>query len=199
MGGVQGGMVMTDAAVRAALKEELYRRHAGDSETLIVEELGLRHGAARIDLAVINGRLLGIEIKSNSDSLQRLPKQAGIYNSVLDRVALVCGSRHMARALQLVPDWWGITLAESRSGGTIRLTPIRKPRDNPSLDPVAIARLLWREEALSALAGEGGDDGLRSKRRALIYAKLAEVISLDSLRARVRQQLRARSNWRSAG
>ncbi len=196
---VGGGVAMTDGSVRAALKQELYHRYAGDSGTLIVEELGLKHGAARVDLAVINGRLLGIEIKSNSDSLQRLPGQVRIYNCVLDRASLVCGDRHLARALRLIPEWWGVTRAEIRTDGTVRLTPVREPSDNPAPDPVAIAKLLWRDEVLEILEGENKCDGLRSKRRSVLYAKLAEVLGLDSLRARVRQQLRARLGWRSDG
>lgn len=197
MEGGKGEVAMTDGSVRAAVKKGLVRRYGGDRTTLIVEELGLKHGAARVDLAVINGRLLGIEIKSNSDSLRRLSHQMRVYNSVLDRMSLVCGDRHLNAALGVVPDWWGITRAEMGHDGNVRLRRIRESQDNPAPDPVAIAKLLWRGEALDILNSEGKCHGLRSKPRGALYEKLAEVLELDVLRARVRQKLRARSGWRS--
>lgn len=51
-------------------------RHA---ERLVVEELGLFHGASRVDLAVVGRSLHGYEIKSDRDSLDRLEQQAADY------------------------------------------------------------------------------------------------------------------------
>lgn len=41
---------MNDLDIRAILKEELMRRHVKDKDTLVLDELGVRHGTARIDL-----------------------------------------------------------------------------------------------------------------------------------------------------
>nr|MBA2702680.1 sce7726 family protein [Blastocatellia bacterium] len=85
---------MNDKQLRHAVKTKVLERYAGDPETRILDELGLRHGAARIDIAVVNGILHGFELKSDMDSLKRLPHQVQIYSSVLDKVTLVVGRRH---------------------------------------------------------------------------------------------------------
>jgi hypothetical protein len=65
-----------DGHLRIALKRRLLTRYSDHPSTLILEELGLKHGAARIDIAVVNGDLHGYELKSDSDTLSRLPRQA---------------------------------------------------------------------------------------------------------------------------
>ena len=189
---------MNDKEIRSELKSQLIAKYFGDSETVIIDELGLRHGACRIDLVVVNGVLHGFELKSNSDTLKRLARQAETYNRILDRVTLVLGVRHFQKASAIVPDWWGLQVADRTDRG-VQLVDLRDPQRNPSPDPVAIARLLWRDEALALLREVDRDRGFHSKRRAAIYARLAEVLGLEFLRARVRERLRAREGWRSAG
>jgi hypothetical protein len=99
---------MKDIHIRTALKSKLLSHYAKDPSTLIVDELGLRHGAARVDVAVINGVIHGFELKSDCDTLKRLPSQIKVYNSVLDRITLVVGNRHLKDSINLVPKWWGI-------------------------------------------------------------------------------------------
>src|SRR5713226_6200533 len=77
---------MKDSQIRDALKSDLLARYSQDPDTVIIDELGLRHGASRIDVVVVNGNLHGFELKSDRDTLKRLPRQTGIYNSILDFV-----------------------------------------------------------------------------------------------------------------
>jgi hypothetical protein len=190
---------MRDGQIRAALKSELFAYYSGDADTIIIDELGLRHGASRIDLVVVNGNLHGFELKSDRDTLERLPSQAKIYNSVFDFVSLVVGNRHFAQAFELVPDWWGIKRAEVQADGRVYLSELRPPNSNPSADPLAIAKLLWREEALAFLEELGQAKGLYSKPRAAIYARLVAVAGVEQIRSRVRRQLKDRTDWRPAG
>lgn len=191
------GRRMRDADLRTALLRRLDRRYSRDPETLILQELGLRHGAARVDIAVVNGALHGYELKSNSDSLDRLAGQARVYGSVLDRVTLVAGRRHVEEAMGLVPMWWGVQVAEMGPRGGILFSSVRRARKNPSQDIVAVAKLLWREEALDLLHQVGAARGVKSKPRAAIYARLAEVARPEEIRSRVRHRLRNRTGWRS--
>ena len=80
---------MRDAEIRPALREHLLRRHASETDTVLIEELGLRRSHVRVDLAVVNGSLHGFEIKSDRDSLRRLARQVDLYSQVLDRATLV--------------------------------------------------------------------------------------------------------------
>jgi hypothetical protein len=189
---------MKDSHLRTALIRMLIRRYSDDPDTHILEELGLRHGAARIDVAVVNGALHGYELKSDSDSLGRLPRQALIYSSVLDRVTLVVGHRLAEEAMNIVPEWWGVQLAKMGPRGGVYFSSVRRARNNPSPQALAVAKLLWRDEALDLLRHLGAAEGFRSKPRAAIYTRLAEVAQLEAIRARVRYQLRSRTGWRSA-
>ena len=94
-----------DAEVRPALRAYLDQRQSAHPDTLVVEELGLCQGRARIDLATVSDVLHGYEIKSPRDRLTRLTSQAATYDRVFDRVTLVVGPQHVASALKLVPRW----------------------------------------------------------------------------------------------
>lgn len=189
---------MDEEQIRTALKRELASLYQADIGTVILEELGLRHGAARVDLVVVNGCLHGFEIKSDLDSLKRLPRQAQLYSGVLDYLTLVATPRHLNKGMRLIPTWWGVKLIQLNQDGKIVITEVREPTANPVPDKVAIAKLLWRCEALELLDEFGLAAGLRSKPRATIHARAAEAVDFDSLRARVRRQLRCRTTWRSA-
>jgi hypothetical protein len=187
---------MNDHQLRQALKSKVLARYAKDPDTRIVDELGLRHGAARIDLAVVNGIIHGFELKSDKDNLKRLPHQATIYNSVLDKVTLVVGTRHAKEAMKLVPDWWGIKVATMGSRGGFEFTDVRRARANPSVDSLSVSKLLWRNEALALLVELSEADCVRHKPRAFIYAHLAAIADSALIRERVRHQLKFRTDWR---
>ena len=186
-----------DAIIREALKKELSLKHAGDIELRIIEELGIRHGVARIDIAVVNGVLHGYEIKSDLDTLRRLPEQMYEYNCVFDQVTLVVGKKHLYEGINIVPDWWGIVVAKVNTDNSVVFNCIREAQDNKERESVSIARLLWREEALQILEDKNEAIGYRSKPRSFIYEKLATVLDQDTLRKAVRKTLlSSREGWR---
>lgn len=191
------GLLTDDRGIREALRKTLAAAFGDDPDTLILEELGLRHGATRVDVVVVNGCLHGFEVKSDLDSLKRLPRQVKMYSEILDYVTLVVGQRHADKASPTIPNWWGIQVADHDQDGKVRLQEVRQPTENPKPDKLAIAKLLWRDEAVSFLEEIGAADGIRSKPRRVVYARLAEVIPIDALRFRVRQQLKSRTEWRS--
>ena len=64
---------MRDRDVRQELYRQVRTIHALEPDTLFISELVLQRGAARIDLAVINGKLHGYEIKSDADNTRPSP------------------------------------------------------------------------------------------------------------------------------
>jgi hypothetical protein len=192
-----GLMNTNDKIIRIALKTYLEKLHASDSKLRIVEEFGVEHGAARVDVAVVNGVLHGYEIKSDRDTLSRLPEQMDAYNSVFDRVTLVVGKQHIYEAINLVPDWWGILIAKVGPDSSVVFNLIREAKENLSQRNVSLARLLWRGEALRILEEAGEAGGLRSKPRELIYEKLSLIFDQEILEEKVRNVLFFREDWRS--
>lgn len=190
---------MKDRDVRILLRGKLDLKHAGDPSTRIVEELGVNRGTARVDVAVINGSLDGYEIKSERDTLERLPGQVAAYSAVLDRVTLVCAASHLDKAEPLVPPWWGITSVSTSAAGNLTLVRVRAAKLNRGTDACAVARLLWRDEALGVLEEIGEATGFRSKSRDAICGRLAQAMPKADLLAEVRRRLRVREGWRTDG
>ncbi len=186
---------MRDADVRKAVRTMLDAQHAGDDQTRIVEEMGVWSGSVRIDIAVINGELHGFELKSARDTLDRLPKQASLYNEVFDRVTLVVASRHADKAMAAIPPWWGICVADGSSDTDVRLRHARASETNPDLKPIQLARLLWRAEAIEILTAKNLVRGFRSKGAEILAERLANLLSKDDLRFEVRSALKRRNNW----
>ncbi|WP_053373455.1 sce7726 family protein [Paenibacillus sp. FJAT-27812] len=189
-------MKTRDIDIRASLHSVLRKEHKNEPDTLILDELGLCQGDARIDVAVVNGAINGYEIKSESDTLERLPRQTDAYNRVFDTVTILTASRFIEGIEDIIPEWWGITKAEMDADGIVHFFPYRMPHQNPSIDPIALAQLLWREEALSVLKERGLHKGLLSKPRQVLWSALAEQLELSDLQDEVRKRLKARSRWR---
>lgn len=190
---------MRDRDIRQTLRYEVRREFCYDQSSRIIEELGLCTGSTRVDLAVVNGALHGYEIKSDQDTLTRLPVQVDLYSRVLDYATLVVGEPHLKKARTVIPRWWGIFVVKSGKDGEPALTRIRKAQQNRRQDPVAMAQLLWAQEALLILESHGLAKGLRGKSRKALWNALASSFRLEELGWMVRQALKARSDWRESG
>jgi hypothetical protein len=188
---------MRDRDIRTSLHGELARAHRHyASETLFIDELGLCQGNARIDLAVVNGSLSGYEIKSERDTLQRLPHQVEVYSRALDYVTIVASESHIVKTIDLIPEWWGVLATRSQQGD-ISFRLVRQPQSNPSVDPYSVAQLLWRPEVVTILGDLGVKKGVTGKSRRVLWQALAETLPIDELRDRVRHTLKVRERWRS--
>jgi hypothetical protein len=182
---------MRDSDVRRAVKVWLGAEYAHDPDSYIVEEMDVWSGTVRIDVAIINGSLSGYELKSDRDTLERLPHQRDIFGHVFDYLHLVVGKRHAEDAERLLPPWWGIKIAVMAGGG-VALLPHREAAENPTPDPYLIAEMLSKDEAINVLSAFGMDRGWKSKKIRLIHERLANEIPLPELKDQVRSILKKR-------
>lgn len=187
-----------EAEVSAVLQRRL-RENIGYAGSRIIPELNLCQSKARIDLAAVNSRLLGWEIKTAADTLDRLPGQQEVYSRIFDRLWLVADPRHLERGIDLIPDWWGV-LAISERRGQCRLIEVRRSRINRDVDLKSLVRMLWREEVLLELEALSLASGLQRAPRRELWETLANAapkhISPTRLRHRVRIRLKDRQGWR---
>jgi len=190
-------MPTRDADIREALHRDSLTEFWDEEESLIVEELGVCRGESFVDIAVVNSKLHGYEIKSSRDTLARLPGQMEAYSAVLDEVTLVTAPSHIDEAREVIPDWWGVTAA-TEQGGAICFSVVEKSEENPSPDPLQVGLLMWKEEILSALEELGLDRGYRSKTKKRMAQRLVRGTDRDGLNQIVRDTLKARECWRSA-
>ncbi len=190
--------IMRDADVRRILREQLDRSYKDDSNTMIIEELGLCRGTVRVDIAVVNGTLKGYEIKSERDTLTRLSAQATAYNRIFDTVTVVVAERHLRAAAAIIPEWWGIQVATTHeASSSLMIEHLRGELPNTAVDPESLVQLLWRDEVLTLLDQRNAARSLKSKPRRVLWDVLARTISLPELKDLVRECLRSRSQWRS--
>lgn len=187
---------LRDSDVRQAAYRRLLTHAQACPDTLVIDELGLDHGSCRIDIAVINGHIRGVEIKAEADTLDRLPRQVAAYGEVVDKALLIVDPKHLASAMTIVPDWWGIMVAERGSTQGVRFRRVRPERANKGIDPLVLARLLWRPEAQAILRDLGVSERDLRAPRATLYKMLVDRLSLRRLSQTVRQTLKARTSWR---
>jgi hypothetical protein len=187
---------LRDSDVRQAAYRRLLTHAQACPDTLVIDELGLDHGSCRIDIAVINGHIRGVEIKAEADTLERLPRQVAAYGEVVDKALLIVDPKHLASAMTIVPNWWGVMVAERGTTQGVRFRRVRPERANKGIDPLVLARLLWRPEAQALLRELGVlERDLRAPREEL-YQRLVPLMPLRKLSCAVRTALKSRTTWR---
>lgn len=186
---------LKDPEIRSVLIDQLITEYSNSAETLIINEMSVSQGISRVDVAVLNGIMQGYEIKSESDKLVRLPLQVNEYNKVFERMTIVAADHYLEDVRKIIPSWWGI-IKVSNKKGIATLRTVKKGRRNPSLDPLALAQLLWRDEAIDLLKKRGLEKGILSKPKREIYRRIAESIKAEELKLEVNQFLKTRKGWR---
>ena len=180
---------------RSFLHAELEARYQAQHDTVFIHEMGVCQGKARVDIAVVNGRLHGYEIKSERDNLRRLSSQATMYNRVFDEITLFCSYKHTTKALDLIPLWWEVVQTIPDGHEPVFQT-VREGKNNPNRDIRAIVELLWKNEAMALLSERHFLRGLKGKPRAVIWEKVCELFTLEEVSSAVRAHLKATADLR---
>ena len=186
-----------DRDIRAALTSLLEQKFCDQvglvDYSRIYNEFNVDHGEYRIDVVVINNDFHGYEIKSDADTLYRLPAQVEAYSNVFNKITLVAGVSHIFDALFMIPDWWGVMLVKSRPDGTVMLSNLRDPLDNPSQDMMSLTRLMWRQEVLETLNEMDEARGVKSMPREHIYKRFVDVADNETIQKTVIEKLFSRT------
>lgn len=151
-------------------------------------------GRAIADVVTISDlEIHAFEIKSDVDSLTRLPDQVECYGRVCDRATLVVGPRHKEKGVVLIPPWWGVLEAQGGDSGVI-LTEVRVPGLNPKVNWVPTFNLLWRNEAQEVCERHGIARGIRGRSKPVIkrHLRVKHKFPLEDLRKDVRDIIRNR-------
>lgn len=186
---------MYDFDIRLPLKKYLSQEYA-NTKSIIIDEFCICWGDARVDLAVVNSKFHGYEIKSDNDTLERLPRQIDFYGKVFDTMSIVCSKKWVSRARGLIPYWWGIIIAEEDSSGQVILHRRRKEYLNKKTDTRSILELTWKNEAIGILAQHNAARGFRNKPRYDIWDHIMEILDKKSIHKAVRESIRERIEWR---
>lgn len=190
-------MKVYDKDIRSLLLKEIVKKqeYVSDPTCIVVHEMDVCFGCARIDIAVINDRMHGYEIKSERDNLERLPFQIEFYNKAFDTITLVVSENHCAKAAKIIPKWWGLYCAiKDRREPSLQV--IRHPSRNSRVEALTLAQILWKEELRELLTVNGVTKGVKNKTRYELGEMAAKEVGYSELASFVRNKLKNR-DWRA--
>jgi hypothetical protein len=188
---------MKDFEIRRSLHRSYLSNYNSSTDSLVVDELKVCNGDAIMDVAVINGSLMGFEIKSSYDNLSRLNNQISFYNKVFDYVTIVTCNKHLPGALREVPFWWGIWVVEEEGTDIIKIQ-VRQSCLNSNTEAFSNAQFLWKNEIIDLIDRRGLDNKIKNKRKWIQWQYLADSLELQDLKQEVRFYLKSRIDWKSS-
>jgi hypothetical protein len=180
-----------DKDLRSEVYKQLIAIECRHKNTLVIDELGLSHGSVRIDIAILNGHIHGLELKSDSDNLKRLARQVEGYGQVVDRATLIVAERHLENALTL-----GVIAAKHADDNGIQFHRVRRDGTNRKVDAATLAKLLWHGEVAAELEKLGLSKKLCRAPRSTLYQELVSRLPKRTIATLVRETLKARKTWR---
>lgn len=199
-----------DYDIRAAMVGHLMAEGVARGDIRHEITLDTSSSGGRADIVVLSpSALLGIEVKSESDTVKRLAGQIDNYRRAFDIVRVVCDVKHRDKIV-VASDFWSANqgfvmfVRGEPHPHPARLTAGMRPvsgdgwRRRPAVHG-ALARLLWRSEILSVSSCLGGPYGARVTREDAIEW-LCEEARLSEMRPLVVEALRAREHnrWEAA-
>jgi hypothetical protein len=186
---------MRDQLVRKAFHETILKSAHDDAGSFVVDELGLKNGEIRADIAVLNGILVGYEIKTENDTLTRLPSQIEAYSDVFDKAFIIVSLNHLDKAVNKIPAWWGVYSIETKDN-IYSFECIRKAKINKKQNTFSLAQLLWKAEALQ-VANELLRHNINPRTsKHEVYDIISSTCSSRKLSKIVIKYLKQRENWR---
>jgi len=90
-------MKLSEDKIKAKVLSELRARSIISKKSVIANEYRVGSSSLRADLAILESHFIGVEIKSELDSLRRLASQVQSYLAYFDRVIVVLASRHLKK------------------------------------------------------------------------------------------------------
>ncbi|WP_294189771.1 sce7726 family protein [uncultured Clostridium sp.] len=191
-------MKIYDKDIRKVLYKKILetKEFISDSSTLVIDEFNVCRGSSRADIAVINGKLHGYEIKSEQDTLDRLPGQVSDYNKIFDKVTIVAAEKYIDKIYNIIPDWWGVYCVENKNN-KLSLKRKRNARINRNIDTVNLLQLLWKDELIQLLHSHGITKGIRNKNINSLAQIASENINKNEIKVYVKEQLKKRQDWRA--
>lgn len=138
-------MILKDPVIREKLKS--YLLNLPCKPRAIIDELHVHKGNAIADVVAVYKEPHCFEIKGETDNTTRLRVQGQFYNQVFKRITLITTEKHLKKAQDNTPEFWGIIIAFVKDG-TIKFRHHRKSRPNPKFNKEVALYTLWRQEML---------------------------------------------------
>lgn len=179
---------LSEREIKAAVVDYLAQRKALD-DGVVINELPVANWSRRADLAVANGKLQAIEIKSDLDSLRRLDGQVALFSSRFDKVVLVTTHRFLSAALERLPVEVEVWEASRGKLGVV-LRVVRRGKTQEIRNHHILASYLLKPELMSFLRLCGLQIAAGASRDEL--EKAVALTPINKLRKFVLERLKSR-------
>lgn len=186
--------MLTDYDIRERLLQVIQNQNK-NTNYRVIEELVICDGAARVDVALANGQLHAFEIKSDHDSLHRLPKQIKYYDKTFDKCTIIIGEKFLDVIHEEVPEHWGIEFAYRNKFGNVTIKRVRSSKRNHKVKATNLLDLIWGDEIKSYLK-KNKIRGYSNKNKSGLKKLTINYIPLQDIRHFTRETLKTRTGWR---
>lgn len=175
--------ILYDEDIREPLFEYLEERFG---KTRIFEEK--RIGRSRADMFMLTERqFIGLEIKSDADTYERLKRQVRDYDWYFDRNYVVVGKSHEKHVEEHTPNYWGVLVASPVGSGVV-IKEKRPAGDNPKVKNDRQLTILWRPE-LQRLLERNHLPRYKQKSKKFVQEKLIEKLDWEILKQQMCEEL----------
>jgi hypothetical protein len=163
---------LNDQQIRDALKSHLLR--CSEIPTLIIDELAVHNGNAKADLVAFYEYPHCFEIKSDRDTLCRLPRQVTYYDFTFKKNNLVTTSKFLSKSIEVLPAHWGIWLAKVNNKNELTIKCFRKAKINKGWVPEKALLTLWKSELIKLDSMVTDVGAAQSSSRAVLASKIGK-------------------------
>jgi len=176
-------IILYDSDIREPLFDYLEERFG---KTRIFEEKII--GKSRADLLLLTAsQIIGLEIKSDADTYERLKRQVRDYNRYCDANYIVIGKSHEKHVEEHIPQEWGILMVNV-TGRDFVIEEIRPAMPNPKMKRELQITLVWRPE-LQHLLEINHLPKYKQKSKRFVQQKLLEKMEWEQLKPQICEEL----------
>lgn len=176
---------MNDPEIRELFfQSEIYRKYF--SSASYREEF--EAGRSRVDIMLLNGdSIVGIEIKSDGDTLKRLDKQLNDYRKVFDKIYVLTTNKYRQKISGYGDDIGIIDIKE----GVLKKASLLKN------DLYCSSRLLWKDEVKALLEKHQLLKGNKSKPKYKLRKIVVDNLHLEDVKSHIIEVLKSREDYLS--
>lgn len=176
-------MKMYDIDIREPLFDYLDETYG---KNRIIEEKTM--GRSRADvIMVLENEIIGLEIKSDADTYERLKRQARDYNKYCDKNYIVVGKSHLKHIQEHVAKSWGILCVSLKKDG-IKVEEIRSAGINNKCKIENQMQWMWRIE-LCNLLEKNYMPKYKQKSKLFVQNKILQKVEYTKLKKQICDEL----------
>lgn len=145
-------------------------------------------GRSRADILLLTEQqIIGLEIKSDADTYERLKRQVRDYNKYCDANYIIIGKSHEKHVEEHIPKVWGILTVQCRNK-EICIEEMRPAQENIKMKRDQQISLMWRPE-LQHLLEINHLPMYRQKSKKFVQQKLLEKLEWEVLKPQMCEEL----------